>query len=67
MKLKELHSLMQVCWDHTECLALVSVVVNPAAFWLQDIQIFQQPKIELEQYATGPDIASRLLFTVSYA
>eukprot|EP00891_Asterochloris_glomerata_P008394 jgi/Astpho2/8394/fgenesh1_pm.00122_%23_28_t len=31
---------------------------------MQDIQIFQQPKIELEQYATGPDIASRLLFTV---
>ena len=31
---------------------------------LQDIQPFADPKIELEQYPTGPHLAARLLFTV---
>lgn len=32
----------------------------------QDIQPFSQPKVELEQYPTGPHLASRLLFTVPH-
>ena len=31
---------------------------------LQDIAPFRKPKVDLEQYPTGPDLASRLLFTV---
>ena len=31
----------------------------------QDIAPFDSPKVELEQYPTGPHLASRLLFTVS--
>ncbi len=30
----------------------------------QDIAPFASPRIELEQYPTGPHLASRLLFTV---
>ena len=45
----------------------LSVMNDQLLFWLQDIQMFQQPKVELEQYATGPEIASRLLFTVGCA
>lgn len=30
----------------------------------QDIAPFDSPKVELEQYPTGPHLASRLLFTV---
>lgn len=30
----------------------------------QDIQPFVSPKVDLEQYPTGSEIASRLLFTV---
>ncbi|KAL4420403.1 hypothetical protein ABPG75_010059 [Micractinium tetrahymenae] len=32
---------------------------------MQDIAPFEQPKIELEQYPTGPHLASRLLFAVA--
>jgi hypothetical protein len=32
---------------------------------LQDIEPFAQPKVQLEQYPTGADIASRMLYTVS--
>ena len=32
---------------------------------LQDIAVFEDPKVDLEQYPTGPHLASRLLFTVS--
>jgi len=31
---------------------------------VQDIAVFDKPKMELEQYPTGPHLASRLLFTV---
>lgn len=31
---------------------------------MQDIAPFRQPKVDLEQYPTGPDLASRLLFTI---
>ena len=31
---------------------------------MQDIAAFDNPKVELEQYPTGPHLASRLLFTV---
>jgi hypothetical protein len=31
----------------------------------QDMQPFSNPKVELEQYPTGPHIASRMLYTVS--
>lgn len=31
---------------------------------LQGIAPFASPKVELEQYPTGPHLASRLLFTV---
>lgn len=34
------------------------------AILAQDIAPFEDPKIELEQYPTGPHLASRLLFTV---
>lgn len=30
----------------------------------QEIAPFEEPKIELEQYPTGPHLASRLLYTV---
>lgn len=33
-------------------------------FCVQDIEPFGEPKVELEQYPTGPEIASRMLFTV---
>lgn len=33
---------------------------------LQDIAPFEEPKIELEQYPTGPHLASRLLYTVRW-
>lgn len=33
-------------------------------FYLQGIDTFSAPKVELEQYPTGPEIASRMLFTV---
>lgn len=32
----------------------------------QDIQPFVSPKVDLEQYPTGAEIASRMLFTVIY-
>ncbi|KAK9902139.1 hypothetical protein WJX75_005634 [Coccomyxa subellipsoidea] len=31
---------------------------------MQDIEPFDEPKVELEQYPTGPEIASRMLFTI---
>ena len=31
----------------------------------QDIQPFVRPKVDLEQYPTGAEIASRILFTVN--
>jgi hypothetical protein len=31
---------------------------------LQDIAPFEEPKVELEQYPTGPHIAARMLYTV---
>jgi predicted RNA methylase len=31
---------------------------------MQDIEPFENPKIELEQYPTSPHMAARLLFTV---
>lgn len=34
---------------------------------MQDIAVFDNPKVELEQYPTGPHLASRLLFTVDNA
>lgn len=37
----------------------------PAPTPLQDIAPFTEPKIELEQYPTGPHLASRLLYTAS--
>ena len=33
---------------------------------MQDIQPFASPKVNLEQYPTGADIASRMLFTVDF-
>eukprot|EP00775_Hariotina_reticulata_P004995 gene4993-5237_t len=30
---------------------------------MQDIEPFARPKVQLEQYPTGPDIASRMLYT----
>ncbi|KAL0315656.1 UNVERIFIED_CONTAM: rRNA N6-adenosine-methyltransferase METTL5 [Sesamum radiatum] len=33
---------------------------------LGSLQQFENPKIELEQYPTGPHIASRLLYTLLY-
>jgi len=33
---------------------------------LGSLEQFPQPKIELEQYPTGPHIASRMLFTVNF-
>ena len=33
---------------------------------LQGIQPFSRPKVELEQYPTGAEIASRMLFTVGW-
>lgn len=32
----------------------------------QEIAPFEEPKIELEQYPTGPHLASRLLYTVRW-
>ncbi|XP_046999624.1 rRNA N6-adenosine-methyltransferase METTL5 [Schistocerca americana] len=32
--------------------------------WLQDIDIFEKPKVWLEQYATSPHIGSRMLYTM---
>jgi predicted RNA methylase len=37
----------------------------PAA--CQDMEPFESPKVQLEQYPTGADIASRMLYTVSWA
>jgi predicted RNA methylase len=37
-----------------------------AAAAAQDIEPFAQPKVQLEQYPTGADIASRMLYTVSW-
>lgn len=34
---------------------------------MQDIAVFDNPKLDLEQYPTGPHLASRLLFTVDNA
>ena len=34
---------------------------------MQDIAPFEDPKIDLEQYPTGPHLAARLLFTVGGA
>lgn len=34
---------------------------------MQDIAVFGNPKVDLEQYPTGPHLASRLLFTVDNA
>lgn len=31
---------------------------------VQEIAVFDDPKVDLEQYPTGPHLASRLLFTV---
>ncbi|EIE18452.1 S-adenosyl-L-methionine-dependent methyltransferase [Coccomyxa subellipsoidea C-169] len=31
---------------------------------MQDIDTFNEPKVDLEQYPTGPEIASRMLFTI---
>lgn len=31
---------------------------------VQDIEPFHKPKIELEQYPTGPHLAARMLYTV---
>lgn len=33
---------------------------------MQDVEPFSNPKIELEQYPTGPHLAARLLFTVIF-
>lgn len=33
----------------------------------QDIEPFTKPKVQLEQYPTGADIASRMLYTVGQA
>lgn len=30
----------------------------------QDVRVFEEPKVELEQYPTGAHIASRMLYTV---
>ncbi|PNH10838.1 Methyltransferase-like protein 5, partial [Tetrabaena socialis] len=35
-----------------------------ACVWAKDIAPFPNPKVELEQYPTGPHLASRLLFAV---
>lgn len=34
------------------------------AYYVQEIQGFARPKVDLEQYPTGAEIASRMLFTV---
>lgn len=33
---------------------------------MQDIAPFADPKVELEQYPTGPHLAARLLYTVGH-
>lgn len=49
------------------CLDGISAVdtVLPLLLQPQDIEPFTQPKVQLEQYPTGADIASRMLYTVS--
>ncbi len=37
---------------------------SPLPWPVQEIVPFEEPKIELEQYPTGPHLASRLLYTV---
>ncbi|XP_067009186.2 rRNA N6-adenosine-methyltransferase METTL5 [Anabrus simplex] len=32
--------------------------------YLQEVEVFEKPKVELEQYATSPHIASRMLHTI---
>ena len=65
MKLKELHSLMQVSFVVSLCIS--SAICLPIRRYVQDIAAFEDPKVELEQYPTGPHLASRLLFTVGTA
>ena len=38
---------------------------DSSAMPMQDIAVFDNPKLDLEQYPTGPHLASRLLFTVN--
>ena len=77
MKLKELESLMQAsqlphvtCGRRLGCTAGTGRGGQPRgepaqpSTTLQDIAPFANPKIELEQYPTGPHLASRLLYTV---
>lgn len=80
MKLKELHALMQVgyslelqqtcerCATWIGGHVLRSVRIHQAlllSLLPQDIEPFSRPKVQLEQYPTGADIASRMLYTVS--
>ena len=74
MKLKELEMLMQVgagARPHMHMqlaarpswrLTLLAACPLPHA---QDVAPFEKPKVELEQYPTGPHLASRLLFAVA--
>ena len=72
MKLKELQSLMQVCHALPRSVNIVATPMSHSAIYLlkdvdmQDISVFENPKLDLEQYPTGPHLASRLLFTVRY-
>ena len=67
MKLKELQSLMQVNAEAGRRIRNMSAVANKFSLFMQDIAVFDDPKVDLEQYPTGPHLASRLLFTVSNA
>lgn len=65
MKLKELHSLMQVRFGVSLSLRIAACL--SMCCYVQDIAVFEDPKVELEQYPTGPHLASRFLFTVGTA
>ncbi len=76
MKLKELHAAMQVeslCLPYFDEQVLhildegVSHGFHNCYLHLQGIQPFSRPKVALEQYPTGAEIASRMLFTVGIA
>ena len=81
MKLKELQSLLQVSFlitlwtlqtDHWWGLSTYSakcIAYRHDVIWasMQDVEAFDQPKVELEQYPTSVELAARMLYTVSFS
>lgn len=55
------HAICSLSPDHVSDAPLTAPAPPPP----QDIAPFAEPKIELEQYPTGPHLAARLLYTVS--